>query len=179
MDLSKQAFLVVIDGSEPAEWQPWDTKFEKLSEQIDIANLKLPSSYHHMEEYRLRLLLESRENFSKRENWSRVVGAVIDGRTPENSAKIKEAFDLLCAKLQASNDGLFRTYGFYAAVVLPPNVTPEHTDFWHSLKLKAIDLLGERVEVQPVTEEAHIRFVLPDFNRRLIFAIVKQRRSNG
>jgi len=104
---------------------------------------------------------------------------VVDGRTPENSAVINEAFDLLCAKLQVSSDGLFRKYGFYVAVVLPSDLTPEHRDFWHGIKLKAIDLLGERVEVQPVTEEAHIRYVLPDFNRRLIFAIVRQLRSNG
>jgi len=173
MNLANQSFLAVIDGPEPAEWQPWDTNFKELSEQVNVADLRLPPTYQHLCDYRLSLLLESQEAFSKRKNWNRVVGAVVDGRTPAHAAEVKKAFDLLCTKLQASSDGWFRKYGFYVAVVLPLISTPEHTEFWHDLKLRATNLLGERVEVQPVVEEAHIRFVLPDFNRRLIFAHAK------
>jgi hypothetical protein len=178
VDLAKSAFLAVIDGPKPTDWCPWSTKFSELSKEIIAEDLGLPTSYAHMSDHRLGLLLDSREDLVKREKWTQVVGAIVDGRKPAESAPIKKAFELLCAKLQGTKDGWFRKYGFYIAVVLPLRPTPEHSEFWLDLKLKATDLLGDKVDVQPVTQEAHIRYVLPDFNRRLIFAMVKDLRTS-
>lgn len=178
MNPAKEALVVVINGPDPAKWTPWGSDFAELSRQVDEADLKLPPAYRHMSDYRLRLLLESREDLGRRENWSRVVGAIVDGRTPQ-AKDIGDAFDLLCAKLQGSSGGWFRRYGFHLVVVLPMDATEEHTRFWYTLKIRANDLLGDFVQVRLVDQEAQVRFVLPEFNRDLILSMVKELRGSG
>lgn len=178
LDLAKEALLAVIDGPNPASWKPWGRSFSELSKEVDKAELNLPPSYQNLSGYRLRLLLESSADLERRETWNRVVGAIVDGRVPHEDAVV-DAFDLLCSRLQLTKSAWFRRYGFHLVVVLPVDATDDHRKFWLHLKLKATDLLGDLVRVRLVKQEGEICYVVPELNRDLILALVKELRSSG
>jgi hypothetical protein len=183
-DKERQVFLAVIDGQEPREWKPWATELEVLSRRFEGTDLILPTAYLDVSDCRVRLLLQSREVlFDRQESeWVRVVGAVVDGRTPtgQEALEIKQAFQELCQMVAGTKDAWFRTMGFFVLVVQNGKSGAQaQVDFSYDLKLVAKDRLGECVEVQNITDEGTLVPVLMHLNVQIIDAVVQDLRFSS
>jgi len=166
----KEAYLAVVDGPDPRVWEPWGVNFEALSKLAEQADLNLPSvPYQEMEEFRIKILRESKADLLKRENWTCVVGAIVEAGVLSQGTR--DTFALICTKLKFKSDAWFRRYGFYILVVLPSAPSREQLEFWHELRVMASYHLGaERIKmVTSVLAADQFTFSVPLINRTIIF----------
>ncbi len=173
--IEKEAFLPVLDGPDPAKWNPWggDTCFEDLSREVLSLAIKPPSAQKYLTRVRLSLLLHPQDLLFRRDDneWARIVGAVIDARitTGENRTNIEDAYIRLLAKLRCPDKPWFKTLGFHLVAVTSDN-SQEEINFFHLLKIETERQLDCKVQGHYIHNQVSFVSMVEFFNFGLIGA---------
>jgi hypothetical protein len=181
MDPTNRPFLAVLDGADPQAWTPWGSScMGDLSLQFEEGKLKVPPVDRDLAAYHFHLVLQAEHViFGWKDNeWSRIVGAVVDCSKPAKPTK--ETFLALCRAVRDAKDSWSRRYGFFLTFVLPPDwIEDEHGAFYDGLRKDALDLLQIEIVVRLVDAEHYFVPSLQDLNRSLIESVKKYLATGG
>lgn len=170
--MPRDVYLPVLDGTEPAKWQPWQpgdvTNFGQVGAKLQGLGINPPTSLKHRPQYRLTLLFHSTETLFKREDqdWLRVVGVVIDASTEERS-KIEDNYYRLLDKLSRLKQPWFKDLGFHLIALTVGN-TQEQIDFYDDLRKEAGRQLDFPIRGDHVSDQLELMSAVNFYNRGLI-----------
>jgi hypothetical protein len=132
------AQLAVLDGSTPERWSPWGTPMTEW--RVRIGSLQPYGRKSVTRSFGLDLIVHPSQQLLQRDNWSGIVGAVIDASSP--TAELRDVHQEVCQCIAASQDALCLRIGYYLVFSVPLELTAVHHTFMSDVRRDARETLA-------------------------------------
>ncbi len=154
MTSPQDAFIAVLDGSAPEDWELWKHPFSELSVAIHAIEPDLDERERlYLDVFRPYVVTDPPELLLSRSpaNTARFVAAVVDGLNldldPEKAQRLIDRFSRLCALIRSAEDPICcRLRCFFIFIVGDRVPTKEQSSLRHALETEVIRILDLPLE---------------------------------
>jgi hypothetical protein len=175
-----ELYIPVIDGTDPANWKPWEEPLGKITPTVFAAGRMLDDDMADLADCVLTIVFQSRNDLLARKEaeWNRVVGLLVDGSPPQRK-DISQTVHEVCKQLLDVPTALYRKIGFHIGVLTPAKVSPDDRRFALSLKAAAEKRLGTSVHVDVAGSSEFFANMIVGFDSALAYALIRDKQGTS